>query len=209
MKRLFLTSSMHDVAKDIVKRLGLTTGNKLVFIDTASEKIDDDKEWLRNDRSALVQVGFDVTDYTITGKTENILQGDLAKYDYIFLSGGDTPHLLEQSHKSGFFTLIKDLIHKEGKTYIGVSAGSIIAGPVVPEYLFEKADLPDRMKRRGYGLINFTIVPHWGSKFFQDEYLKRRLKMVYREKQNPLLLLTDHQYVYVQDGLVEIIDTTK
>ena len=132
MKRLFLTSSVHAVAHDIAKRVNLSKGNKLVFIDTAAEFEEGDKTWLKNDRQALVDSGFNVSDYTITGKTQEQIEKDLAPFDSIYLSGGHTAYLLQQSQKSGFVSLIKELILKQEKTYIGTSAGSIIAGPKIP-----------------------------------------------------------------------------
>lgn len=209
MKKLFLTSSVHTVAHDIAKRVDLKKENKLVFIDTAAEVVEGDKNWLKKDRFSLIESGFVVENYTLTGKTKEQLERDLFKFDYIYLSGGDTPHLLQQSQKSGFIPLIKTLILENGKTYIGTSAGSIIAGPTVPPYLYEESKIPNETKRQGYGFVNFTIVAHWGDKFFKDRYLKTRLKMVYRKSQNPLLLLTNNQYVYINDDCVKIIDITK
>ena len=131
MKRLFLTSAVHGVAHDIAKRVNLSKGNKLVFIDTAAEVVTGNKNWLKKDRRALVKAGFNITDYTLAGKKKSQLEKDLASFDYIYLSGGDTFYLLEQSQKSGFASLVKDLVLKRGKTYIGTSAGSIIAGEMV------------------------------------------------------------------------------
>lgn len=208
MKKLFLTSSAHIVAGHIGKQLDLSTENKLLFIDTASEPIDDEKEWLKNDRSALVNARFDVTDYTITDQTESEVSSTLEEFDYIYFSGGDTPYLLEQSNKIGFKKIIRDMILDKGKVYFGTSAGSIITGPVVPEYLYTDG-VPEYKERLGFELVNFTIVPHWGSDDFRDRYLKRRLEIAYRDDQFPLITLTDNQYIEVNDDCIKIIDVTK
>ena len=206
MKHLFLTSSVHAVALDIAKKADLSKNNKLVFIDTAAEVAEGDKEWLKNDRQALVDAGFEVTDYSITNKSKDELETYLPKFDYIYLSGGNTPYLLRQSQKSGFVSVIKDLILKKGKTYIGTSAGSIIAGPRLPVYLLDDDKSVNVEGLKGYGFVNFTVLPHWGSKDFREKYLGGRLEIVYKEDQVPLLLLTDNQYVHVQDDQVEIVD---
>jgi len=209
MKKLFLTSSVHAVAHDIAKRLNLTSKNKLVFITTAAEPETGDKTWLKNDRQALVDAGFVVSDYTITGKNLDQLKDDLKNYDFIYLSGGNTFYLLKQSHKSGFFTLIQDLVNKDGKIYIGTSAGSIITGPKCPDYLLEKDEVFDIENQKGYGFVNFIILPHWGSEDFRNKYLKGRLETAYKIDQVPLIILTDNQYIYVQDDTNEIIDVSK
>jgi dipeptidase E len=203
---LFLTSSVHAVAHDIAKRVDLSKANKLVFIDTAAEPKGEreDLEWMRNDRQALVDAGFVVSDYTITGKSRSQLETDLDLFDYIYLSGGNTFYLLQQSQITGFDTLIKELVQKKGKVYIGTSAGSIITGPRLLDYF--KAEEVKLESRNCYGLVNFTVVPHWGSEDFKEKYLGERMEIVYKEDQVPLLLLTDNQYAHVQGGQIEIVD---
>lgn len=206
---LFLTSSVHAVAHNIAKRVDLSKTNKLVFIDTASEPKGEreDLEWQKTDRQTLVDAGFVVSDYTITGKSRSQLEADLDAFDYIYLSGGDTFYLLEQSQKSGFVTLIRELVQEKGKIYIGTSAGSIIAGPRLLDY--HQAEGVTLEDRDTYGLVNFTVIPHWGSDDFREKYLGGRMKIVYKESQAPLLLLTDTQYVHVQNGRTEIVDVRK
>ena len=206
MKQLFLTSSVHAVAHDIAKRLDLTTSNELVFITTPVEPEIGDKTWLKNDRQALVNVGFKVTDYTITDKTIDQLKKDLKGFNYIYVSGGNTLYFLRQAQKSGFISLIKDFVNKEGKIYIGTSAGSIITGPKCPDYLLSKEEVLDIENQKGFELVNFTILPHWGSESFRDKYLSDRLTIAYKNNQVPLLLLNDNQYVYVQGDKFEIVD---
>ncbi len=203
---IFLTSSIHAVAHDIARKLDLSKANKLVFIDTASEAKGEreDLEWQKIDRQKLVDAGFVVSDYSITGKSRSELETNLSSFDYIYLSGGDTFYLLQQSQKSGFVSLIREFIQEKGKVYIGTSAGSIIAGPKLLEYhKMEGVILEDR---KAYDLVNFTTVPHWGSEDFKEKYLGGRIADIYREDQVPLILLTDDQYVHVRNGIIEIID---
>jgi dipeptidase E len=204
--KLFLTSSVSEVAHDIPNYVDLSKGNKLVFIDTAAEpEKDGDIQWFIDDRKALVNAGFSVTDYTITGKTLTELKDFLPRFDFIYMSGGNTLHLLSESYKSDFIEYVKELV-KNGKIYIGTSAGSIVTGPFVPEYLRDDNKHMDVEKKPAYGLVNFTVVPHWGSKFFRKDYLDERLKTAYREDSFPYILLTNDQYIYVEDDMFRIID---
>lgn len=203
---IFLTSSVDRVAHDIVKRADFSSTNKLVFIDTASEPKGEreDLEWQKIDRQKLVDAGFVVSDYTITSKTRSEVKTHLEQFDCIYFSGGDTFYLLEQSQKSGCVSLIKELVQEQGKIYIGTSAGSIIAGPKLLEY--HQREGVTLENREAYGLVNFTVVPHWGSLDFKEKYLGGRIVITYKEDQVPLMLLTDNQYVHVKDGQAEIID---
>lgn len=211
MKRLFLTSSTNFVSHHLVKHLDLSTGNKLAFIDTAAEVEDGDKQWLKDDRQSLVDAGFDVFDYTITGKTRAQIQSDLEPAQILYFSGGNTFYLLQQSQKSDCISLIKEMVEEQGKIYIGTSAGSIIAGPKLPKYLLELGEDmidPSLIDSSGYGFVNFIILPHWGSEGFKKRYLESRLKMIYSQDQEPLVVLTDQQYIKVVGDDVQIIDTT-
>lgn len=207
MKQLFLTSTIDVVARDIATKME-TQGKKLVFIDTAAEVETGDKQWMRDDRQALVEIGFVVTDYTISKKTKIELERDLAGYDAIYVSGGNTFYLLQQAQLSGFTEVIRDLVLKQSKTYIGTSAGSQIAGPdISPTILLDEVSLAPELKGyAGFGLVNFCIFPHWGSANFKEKYLNRRLEQAYTDQSVPLVVLTNSQYVWVRDNHMEIID---
>lgn len=211
MKKLFLTSSVHAVAHSIGKKVNLAKGNKLVFIDTAAEPEEGDKQWLIDDQQALSDAGFEVTAYTITDKNKNQLKSELVAYDYIYMSGGNTFYLLRQAQQSGFTEVIQDLILKSRKTYIGTSAGSIIAGPQLPAYLIELDDPKDygTVDATAFSFVNFIILPHWGSPDFKKRYLEGRIEIAYKIDQYPLVLLTDTQYVEVTDNAHKIIDVER
>lgn len=204
---IFLTSSVNEVAKDVVAHIeNFHPGMKLVFIYTASEVEEGDLSWQDNDRQALVTAGFDVSDYTITGKAVADLRKDMESFEVIYVGGGNTFYLLQQMRVSGFDTIIHSLIDS-GKLYIGTSAGSMIAGPdiypAIREDKMEKAPLLHD-DFTGLGLVDFTIMPHWGAVGREELFLKKRLPKIY-SKHYKLILLTNAQYVRVsEDGMMKI-----
>jgi len=207
-KRLFLTSSVNCVAFDIAKHIN-KKGLKLLFITTAAEVEEGDLQWLDDDRNALVKAGFKVTDYTITGKTDGQIKKDIDSVDIIYFCGGNTFYLLEKIQQSGCAKTICDFV-KNGKIYIGTSAGSIVAGPdIYPTYRLDNAKkAPDLKGYKGLGLVDFVIFPHWGNKFFKDLYLNRRLEHAYTTG-NKIILLTNRQYVLVEGEMYKIIEVKK
>lgn len=202
MQKLILTSSVHAVAKDCTQHLDMSK-NKLAFIYTAAEveKEGLDAGWMQKDRSALVDAGFDVFDYTLSGKDQTQIEVDLKNADILYFSGGNTFYLLQQSLQSEAIAVIRRMITKEDKVYIGTSAGSIIAGPKVHKYLLDLGEeLIDEslLDAQGYGLVSFTVLPHWGSEGFKKRYLSSNFGSLYNLDQVPLLLLTDTQYIVVE-----------
>lgn len=197
---LILTSSNDAVTHDFLKYLPKKPEEiRLTFIPTAAEVEEGDLQWLKDDRQALVDAGFQVTDFTFTGKSSDEVKDMLDQTDFVFVSGGNTFFLLQEMNKSGFTSLIKSYIEK-GLIYGGSSAGSVVAGPDIEltKELDDPALAPELKDYKGLGLTDVRVFPHWGSEQFHDRYekvmrsgYKRGLKIV---------LLTDDQYLLVKDN---------
>lgn len=205
MKTLFLTSNAATVITDLIQHFDRSPkGMRLVFITTAAEGEGGDQSWLRHDKEALTSVGFEVTDYTITDKTEDDIRIDLSGYNVIFFSGGNTFYLLEKMQQSKSANFFKEEVDK-GVIYIGSSAGSVVAGPSIEVVKnldpIEKA--PNLKGFAGLGIVDFTVLPHWGSQSFKEQYLTSRLEQAY-SLEHKLILLTDNQYVHVTDDWYKI-----
>lgn len=203
MKHLFLTSSVGFVAHDFAKRID-AKGLKLAFILTATEVEEGDLEWLRRDRKSLVDAGFELTDYTFTGKTKEEVEVFLKDFDGIYISGGNTFWLLGKIQESECAQIIKDFV-EGGKLYIGTSAGSIIAGPdIYPTRNLVKFEKTPKLENYdGLGLVDFMIYPHWGSRDFETKQAGLRMKNSWSEKY-PIILLPDNSYIEVKDDSYKI-----
>lgn len=204
---IILTSSVASVAEHVYKNYLKDKGYKsILFVDTASEPvIKHGDDWLQADLKSLIDQGYRVDRYSITDKSRADVESKIDDYDILYMCGGNTEYLLKQMQITDTLTLIANKV-KEGKTYIGTSAGSIIAGPYLPDYLLE--DGPEPRDRICLNLVNFIIAPHWGSEHFKEDYLGVRIKTIYTESQHPFILLTDHQYIAVEDtGKLQIVDT--
>ncbi len=211
MQHLFLASSIGTpgVGESIRAKLGHKRKLKTAFITTPIEVEDmTDDEWYQADRSALSKNDFDLFDYTITNKNLQQIKDDLVDIDVLYISGGTENYLLEQSQKSGFIDFVKQFVDS-GKPYIGTSAGSIIAGSVLPPYLRDDSRQAEKaIKYDCYNLVNFTTVPHWGSNEFRDKYLHERKEAMYTADSS-FIFLTDMQYVEVRGDNYRIIDVRR
>lgn len=197
---LILTSSNNFVTNHFVPYLPKSPKEtKLTFIPTAAEVEDGDLQWLKDDRQSLVDAGFNVTDFTFTGKTEDEVTFMLDKTDFVFVSGGNTFFLLQQMQKSGFDKLIKEYVGK-GLIYGGSSAGSVVAGPDISlvKELDDPSKAPDLKDYKSLNLTDVVVFPHWGSPHFQKRY-EKVMKSGYKTGLK-IILLTDDQYLFVKDG---------
>lgn len=66
----------------------------------------------------------------------------------------------------------------------------------------ELDSIPD-LKSDGLGLIDLTIVPHWGKPKYKEEHFKLFEK--FYEANTKLILLRDNQYLFVQGEDYELV----
>lgn len=202
-KRIFLSSSIAYVANAILNRID-GKGLKLAFINTAAEVEEGDLLWLEDSKNSLINAGFIVSEYTITGKSAEQINKDLGEFDVLFFSGGNQFYLLQEIEKSQSVDIIREFVNS-GKIYIGESAGSEIAGNNVYSTYYENdvEKAPNLKSYDALGLVDFIVFPHWGSDYFKDKYLNFRMNHAYTEN-DKIILLTDFQYIEVIDDFYRI-----
>lgn len=213
-RHLFLTSSIGTpgVGESIRQNLGHNLPLKTAFITTPVEPKSEqaDLSWLEEDKQALRKNYFEIFDYTITGKNEAQVRQDLSDIEVLYVSGGNDFYLKQQANKCNFGQFVREFV-ESGMPYIGTSAGSIITATDISPSLQitdkDELDDPDHVDLTGFGLVNFTVMPHWGSKWFREGYLDSRLTTMY-DSSVPLILLHDNQYVEVKDDWYRIIDVS-
>lgn len=207
MKRLFLTSQVQYVASDIGDKVDSKIKQNAVFIITAiQDKVHTNLEWHYLNKSSLEDVGFKFDVYDLTGKSQATLKRDLSGYHSMYVEGGNSFYLLQESQKSGFIPLVREKV-EQGMVYISTSAGSVIAGPSIePVRQDSRAILaPDLLNTEGFNLVDFVVMPHWGQPKRRELFNTYRLKHIYNEEFG-YLFLTDSQYVEVVDDQYKIID---
>lgn len=210
MKHLFLTSTVEQfgITRSIRTQIGGSQPLRTCFITTAAETPEEgsDDTMLNNERQMLNDAGFNTFDYTITDKTFSEIESDLSGIMVLHITGGNEFYLKQQSNKCNFGEFVKKFVSRGG-IYIGSSCGSIIVGiDMSPTLnLNNVSSLTTPIDMTGYGIVNFTVLPHWGSDNFRDLYLTDSLEQIYQEI-NPLVVVNDHCYIEVVDDQFRIID---
>lgn len=190
---------------DVVKHIpNFKLGMRLAFIPTAAEVEIGSLSWLHADRKALVDVGFDVFDFSFKDSSPSKVRAALDTVDVIMVAGGNTFFLLQEMQKSGSIEYLRERVNT-GMVYMGSSAGSIVAGPSVSLIgdLDDRNEAPDLQGDQALGLIDIVVFPHWGNKFFEKSY-DSCMQNCYK-KGNKVVLLTDDQYLWVKDDWYQIM----
>lgn len=211
MKHLFLTSSigLPGVGESIRAKLGHDKTLKTVFISTPVEGESDksDLSWVDEEKVGLRKNNFDIFDYTITGKNLLEIKEDLKDVEVLYIAGGNNFYLKEKSNESEFGTVVKEFV-ASGKIYIGTSCGSQIMGddmsPILSMSDLDVLAQPVDMK--GFGLVNFTIIPHWGSEEFRENRLNETSFDQMYGSTDSLIAINNFQYIEVINDKFRIID---
>lgn len=202
---IFLTSDAATVVHDIVRHFDFENKKKVLFVETSGEVHEGEKTWIDNARKKMEQLGFDLTVYTITGKTEAEIETALSAVDIVYVAGGNNVYLLYRSQENNFAKVVKRFVAKGG-IYIGQSAGSVVAGPrIYPPYKPSHEEWSEKLNSfDGYGLVDFVTIPHFGREDKKEVFFNHRIEVIYSEKYK-IILLTDRQYIRVQeDGMYRI-----
>jgi dipeptidase E len=213
--RLYLSSENLGNYPDIFLRL-VGQNQKTAIIENAKDYIPvtDRKNKVQEHLEQFSGLGLNVEEIDLRkffGKTGELSQ-KMKKFGAVFVFGGNTFILRRAMAVSGFDVITKDLLKKDKICYGGSSAGSCITAKSLrgidkgdrpgPE------DVPSNYPNKeiiwdGLGLVNFMVVPHYGSTWFAAEadatvkYLK--------EHNLPYKILRDGQVIVIDGDKEEFL----
>ena len=201
--KLFLTSAglPPETTEEFLKLLGKKPDEtKVCFITTASHP-EEDKGYVEKDRKRLLELGFKITEMDLKGEeNEESLKQKLENFDVIFMEGGNTFYLLKYVRESGFNKTLK-LFLGRGGIYLGVSAGTIIAGLNIESANWKHMDrnIVDLKDLTGLKLVPFVFSVHI------DESNIDTIKECASKVRYPVIALTDKQALLVKNGKQRIV----
>lgn len=200
--KLLLTSAgvaTQAIADKLIELVG--EGNRKVgFITTAANVEPGNKDWYINQVLNLQKYGFDWIDFIDPSAAGVDWKTRLKEVGVVFVSGGNTFHLLDQARKTGFDGWLKQNI--EHIVYVGVSAGSIVVAPSIGIAPVDDGDenLPGLTDLTGFNLVDFEVSPH------TPEMVSVPANEAYAKSiKNKLYAYNDKSAVCVVNGKLDII----
>lgn len=199
--KLLLTSSglsKRQIGEALQSMVGKTPSEcKVGFIPTPANVEPYNKDWLIGQFAQLQRYGFyqiDIVDISADGVD---WRARLADCDVLWLTGGNTFHLLNQMRKTGFDTWLRQNI--ESKVYVGGSASTIVMTPTIKiaegiDDNFLKLD-----DLTGLGYVDFEINVHC------DEQTMKDTKRYAEQSEYDVYAIDDLTAIKVIDGTVEVI----
>lgn len=134
------------------------SGIKVAIVTTASKEKELNKYSLLA-KSQFMASGFEIIDFVDLEEDPNF---SFAPYHVIYVCGGNTFKLMKFAREAHFADSVRTLLENDG-VYIGVSAGSVIAGPSIQIAVELSPDINEvgLTNMDGLGLTNVVVYPHY------------------------------------------------
>jgi len=193
-KTILLTSGGMLMKSEISKLLQKPAYNITVAFIVTAGKTGEKVEYLKNDYMVMRDMGFNVLEIDIEGKTEKQVREMIQLRDIVFVEDGNAFMLLRAMRKCNFEKIMRELL-KLGKVYLGVGSGSMVAGKSIriAEWLGQENEVNLR-GYKGLNLVPFEIFPHYTPE--QDTLIKKKVWFKWRRRK--IKFLTDNQAVLSQ-----------
>ena len=164
--KLLLTSSGlgNKVLKDkFLELVGKPVGEiKSLYIPTAAN-VEENTDYVDRDKGYIFDIGITRENFVEYDLDEDVSGIGLDDVDVVYVEGGNTFYLLDRIRKTGFEEKIRELI-EDGAVYVGVSAGSILAGPDIGIALPADTNDVGLTDFSGLGFTDKVICPHYNRK---------------------------------------------
>lgn len=207
--RLLLTSAgiTNKIIADGLKQLvgKKPVDSKVALIPTAGLAEAGNKDWFVGQFLKLYAAGYTWVDMVDPSAPNIDWESRLDEVDVIFVSGGNTLHLLDQWRKTGFGAWMTK--HLGDKVYVGVSAGAIIAAPTIEVATIEPADrnIAGLTDLTGMAWVDFEVEPHCEGERYDviKQYAEKKQKQVYAIDDASAIVVHDTNVFVLSDGRVE------
>lgn len=182
----------------------------LAFIPTAADIEPYDKSWLVEDLYNCKKLGLKLLDIVdISALSNKLWEPRLKSADILFFGGGNTFHLLYWINKSGLAKKLKNML--KTKVYVGISAGSMVAGKTISLSDSKKLyyeDLFGYQDEKALGFVDFQIRPHLNSPHFPDVQ-EKKLKELAKGAKEVVYAIDDNMALKVVGKKVEVVGEGK
>lgn len=176
---------------------------KLAFVPTAANVEPGDKSWLVNDLNNFIEAGFEVDIVDISALPKKGWLPRLESAEVLFFGGGNTAHLMYWMRESSLVDVLPELL--KTRVYGGISAGSCIAGPTIYNSVQNLFDEEYELEiKEGLGLVDFQIVPHLNSPYF-EKIRKENLEIASKDLKEAVYAIDDDSAIIVDDDKVEVV----
>src|SRR3989338_4469465 len=130
---------------------------KIGYVITASKGYLN-SNYIKNFEKQIKENGYSFEEFDIEDKTQEEFREFFKDKNVIHLEGGNTFYLLKAIRRTGFDSVLLELLN-EGRVYVGTSAGSSVMGPTIGFSSHVPTNTSDE-DLKGLGWVPFLIKSH-------------------------------------------------
>ena len=192
--KLLLTSAgflNKEISNLFLKELSKEPNKSKVFMVTGA-RTKEEEYYIQESKQELINLGF--KDIFVFNLDRKISLDEVKDCDVIYVCGGNTYYILKRFRETGLDKIVIELVNQV-KIYIGVSAGSVMAGPNIEIAGWgEDGDKNDVNLKdlTGFNFTNIAVFPHF------EEKNRQEVKEFKKKVNYPIIELTDNQAVFVK-----------
>lgn len=199
--KLLLTSAGFtnpEIAKVFLEQLPNPVSESRILI-VAYAQGPEEEFYVNESKQEIQRLGFE--NIVIANMHSPVYVSALGNFDVIYVCGGNTFAILAKLRETGLGDFIIGQV-RNGTIYVGVSAGSIIAGPNVEiagwgsEGDKNEINLQDLT---GFNLVGIEVFPHF------HEELRSEVEEFEKKVPYKVFELANDQAVFVNDSDVKVI----
>ncbi|HKX24291.1 MAG TPA: Type 1 glutamine amidotransferase-like domain-containing protein [Candidatus Saccharimonadales bacterium] len=200
--KLLLTSggiANNTIAEELVRLVGKPAEEtKVAFIPTGAFVEAGEKSWFVGQFVDLANFGFVQVDIIEPSLPHTEWRQRLADSDVIYVSGGNTYYLLDQSRQNGFAEWLQN--DMGDRVYVGSSAGSLLVTPTILTAANGDQNTIGIKDLDGVGLVDFELLPH------VPDFISLSAAEAYAQNATrDFYALDDQSALSVQDGEVRTV----
>lgn len=199
MRLLLLSSGVGAVPAFLEEATGRPGTLRIGYVPDAALPYPD-APFVNAEQQRIVALGHDVEVVRVGGTPLEETERALDRVDALYIAGGNTFALLHALRSTGADRAIVDRV-RAGLPYIGLSAGSVVAGPTIEPItpMDDPAEAPVLVDRAGLGLVDVVVVPHADGVSYPAAVIERVVAEY--GATHPLRLLDDDQaFLVTSDG---------
>lgn len=208
--KLLLTSagitndSIANALSDLADRP--LTELSIIHIPTAMNTDGGDKTWVIDDLIDFKKRNFKSIDILdISAVSKEVWTDRLISADVISFGGGNEQYLAKVFKELGVKEFLLSIL--EDKVYMGISAGSMVAGKYLPHSLlrviYPEENFGETLEKP-MELYNFSYIPHLNSPWFSNSR-KETLDSLESEFTSSVYATDDHTAISIVDGKITIV----
>lgn len=199
--KLLLTSTglKNEKIKDFFVSQFDRLDNKTACIVTSGRN-EEEQFYIDGSIKELEDLGIKVVEFNIAKHNSFV---NFREFDIYYVCGGNTFFILDRMRKTEVDKILIKAV-KNNKFYIGVSAGSIIAGPDIEVAGLGDLNDVNLEDLTGLRLTPYIVTPHYNQKEESDvkAFGKKRIG-------ETVIAITDDQAIFVKNGEYELIGDNK